>query len=62
MTNTNLEKGIRWRFGPDWLGQRCGAKTRKGPESVDELYYLLPGSDKRISSRKGWILFLGLYF
>ena len=30
MTNTNLEKGIRWRFGPDWPGQRCGAKTRKG--------------------------------
>ena len=30
MTNTNLEKGILWRFGPDWPGQRCGAKTRKG--------------------------------
>ena len=30
MTNTNLEKGIRWRFGPDWPGQRCCAKTRKG--------------------------------
>jgi hypothetical protein len=30
MINTNLEKGIRWRFGPDWPGQRCGAKTRKG--------------------------------
>ena len=30
MTNTNLEKGIPWRFGPDWPGQRCGAKTRKG--------------------------------
>ena len=30
MTNTNLEKGIPWRFGPDWQGQRCDAKTRKG--------------------------------
>ena len=31
MTNSNLDKGIPWRFGPDWPGQRCGAKTRKGP-------------------------------
>ena len=30
ITNGNLEKGIPWRFGPDWPGQRCGAKTRKG--------------------------------
>ena len=30
MTNSNLEKGILWRFDPDWPGQRCGAKTRKG--------------------------------
>ena len=30
MTNTNLEKGIRWRFGPDWPGQRCCTKTRNG--------------------------------
>ena len=30
MTNSNLENGIPWRFGPDWPGQRCGAKTRKG--------------------------------
>ena len=29
MTNSNLEKGIPWRFGPDWPGQRCGAKTRR---------------------------------
>ena len=20
----------QWLFGPDWLGQRCGAKTRRG--------------------------------
>ena len=30
MTNNNLEKGRPWRFGPNWPGQRCGAKTRKG--------------------------------
>ena len=30
MTKNNLEKGIPWRFGPDWPGQRCGAKTRRG--------------------------------
>ena len=30
MTKNNLEKGILWRFGPDWPGQRCGAKTRRG--------------------------------
>jgi hypothetical protein len=30
MTNSNLEKGIPWRFGPDWPGHWCGAKTRNG--------------------------------
>ena len=30
MTNSNLDKRIPWRFGPDWPGQRCAAKTRKG--------------------------------
>ena len=30
MANSNLEKGILWRFGPDWPGQRCGARTRRG--------------------------------
>ena len=30
MTNSNLEKGIPWRFGPDWPGQRCGAQTSRG--------------------------------
>ena len=30
MTKNNLEKGIPWRFGPDWPGQRCGARTRRG--------------------------------
>ena len=22
--------GLEWRFGPDWPGQRCAAKTRRG--------------------------------
>ena len=26
----NVNIGIEWRFGPDWPGQRCGAKTRRG--------------------------------
>ena len=30
MKYKNLLKGIPWRFGPNWPGQRCEAKTRKG--------------------------------
>ena len=26
----NVTIGTEWRFGPDWSGQRCGAKTRRG--------------------------------
>ena len=26
----NVIISIEWRFGPDWPGQRCGAKTRQG--------------------------------
>ena len=26
----NLLKGVEWRFGPNWPGQRCGARTRQG--------------------------------
>ena len=26
----NVTIGIEWRFGPDWPGKRCGAKTRRG--------------------------------
>jgi len=29
-TKGNVKIGIEWRFGPDWPGQRCGAKTRRG--------------------------------
>ena len=30
LKNDNATIGIKWRFGPDWPGQRCGAKTRRG--------------------------------
>ena len=29
-TKRNLLNGIPWRFGPNWPGKRCEAKTRKG--------------------------------
>jgi hypothetical protein len=32
LTKNNVTIGIEWRFGADWPGQRCGAKTRKGTE------------------------------
>ena len=32
LTKDNVTIGIEWRFGADWPGQRCGAKTRKGTE------------------------------
>ena len=30
MTKNNLVKGIPWQFGPNWPGERCGAKTCRG--------------------------------
>ena len=30
LTKDNVNIGTEWRFGHDWLGQRCGAKTRRG--------------------------------
>ena len=30
LTKNDVTIGIEWRFGPDWPGQRCGARTRKG--------------------------------
>ena len=30
LTKDNVTIGIEWRFGSDWPGQRCGAKTRRG--------------------------------
>ena len=32
LTKDNVTIGVEWRFGEDWPGQRCGAKTRKGTE------------------------------
>ncbi|WP_445810459.1 HGGxSTG domain-containing protein [Yoonia sp.] len=31
MNDKFLECGRLWQLGPDWQGQRCGAKTRAGP-------------------------------
>ena len=30
LTKDNVTIGVEWRFGADWPGQRCGAKTRRG--------------------------------
>ena len=30
LTKDNVTIGIEWQFGPDWQGQQCGAKTRRG--------------------------------
>jgi hypothetical protein len=30
MIKSNFLKGIPWRFGHDWPGQRCEARTRRG--------------------------------
>jgi hypothetical protein len=32
LIKNNVTIGIEWRFGPDWPGQRCGAKTGRGSE------------------------------
>ena len=32
LTKDNVTIGAERRFGADWHGQRCGAKTRKGTE------------------------------
>ena len=29
-TKGKVEIGLEWRFGADWPGQRCGARTRQG--------------------------------
>ena len=30
LIKNNVAIGLEWRFGPDWPGQRCHAKTRNG--------------------------------
>ena len=32
VTKSIAERGKATRFGPDWPGRRCGAKTRRGTE------------------------------
>ena len=30
LTRYNVTIGVKWLFGPNWTGQRCGARTRCG--------------------------------
>ena len=30
LIKNNVSTGLEWRFGSNWPGERCGAKTRKG--------------------------------
>ena len=30
LIKNNVATGLEWRFGSNWPGERCGAKTRKG--------------------------------
>ena len=30
LTKSNVKIGLETRFGPDWPGVRCGAKTKAG--------------------------------
>jgi hypothetical protein len=30
LTKGDVEIGLNWRFGPNWPGQRCEARTRRG--------------------------------
>ena len=30
LVKNNVTTGLEWRFGSNWPGERCGAKTRKG--------------------------------
>ena len=30
LTKNNVTISAEWRFGPDWPGQRCGARTSVG--------------------------------
>ena len=30
LTKGDVKIGLNWRFGPDWPGQRCEARTRQG--------------------------------
>ena len=30
LIKNNVTTGLEWRFGSNWPGERCGAKTRRG--------------------------------
>jgi hypothetical protein len=53
MTNSNLEKGIPWRFGPDWPGQRCGAKNRKDTPCQRPAYSETDAAPCTVANRQG---------
>ena len=36
LTKGNVKIGLEWRFGPDWPGQRCGAKTSEGLKRISQ--------------------------
>ena len=38
LTKANVKIGLNWRFGPDWPGQRCGARTRQGTPCQSPAY------------------------
>ena len=44
-TKRNLLKGIPWRFGPNWPGKRCEAKTKKAHLVNAQLNYQSVGAD-----------------
>ena len=45
MKYKNLLKGIPWRFGPNWPGKRCEARTKKGHHVKVQPNYLLVDVD-----------------
>ena len=38
LTKGDVKIGLNWRFGPDWPGQRCGARTRQGTPCQSPAY------------------------
>ena len=34
LAKLNLKEGILWQFGPNWQGQRCGARTCRATECL----------------------------
>ena len=38
LTKGAVKIGLNWRFGPDWPGQRCEARTRRGTPCQSPAY------------------------